>query len=225
MGYGKRIDTLCSLLAPVKTFADVGCDHGFCTEYMLENGLCEYAVFSDISKGSLAKAETLLAPFVVAGKAKSVLGGGFYGVPSDIDEVLIAGMGGAEIIAILSDSKTGFMPKRFVLQPMLNADKVRKFILENGGYIERDFTFADGKFYDVIVGGKAGEKQTAPYTDDEYEFGRENLQTKPAAFVERTKKQLANLETYLAATNMQEESRKQLIQRKKRLQGVLDICD
>ena len=110
MGYGKRIDTLCSLLAPVKTFADVGCDHGFCTEYMLENGLCEYAVFSDISKGSLAKAETLLAPFVAAGKAKSVLGGGFYGVPSDIDEVLIAGMGGAEIIAILSDSKTGFMP-------------------------------------------------------------------------------------------------------------------
>jgi tRNA (adenine22-N1)-methyltransferase len=225
MGYGKRIDTLCSLLAPVKTFADVGCDHGFCTEYMLKNGLCEFAVFSDISKGSLEKAEKLLAPFVAEGRAKSVLGGGFYGVPSTIDEVLIAGMGGAEIIAILSDSKTGFMPKRFVLQPMLNADKVRKFILENGGYIERDFTFQDGKFYDVIVGGRAGEKQTEPYTDDEYEFGRENLQSKPVAFVKRTEKQLANLEKYLATPNMQEENRKELIQRKKRLQGVLDICD
>ena len=225
MGYGKRIDTLCSLLAPVKTFADVGCDHGFCTEYMLKSGLCEYAVFSDISRGSLAKAETLLAPFVAVGKAKSVLGGGFYGVPSDVDEVLIAGMGGAEIIAILSDEKTGFMPKRFVLQPMLNADKVRRYVLENGGYIERDFTFEDGKFYDVIVGGKASGKQTAPYTDDEYEFGRENLRLRPAAFLQRTEKQLANLKTYLAAPNIQEENRKQLIGRIKRLQGVLKPCD
>ena len=41
MGYGKRIDTLCSLLTPVKVFADVGCDHGYCTEYMLKNELCE----------------------------------------------------------------------------------------------------------------------------------------------------------------------------------------
>ena len=61
MGYGKRIDTLCSFLTPAKVFADVGCDHGYCTEYMLKNGLCEKAIFSDVSKGSLAKAEKLLA--------------------------------------------------------------------------------------------------------------------------------------------------------------------
>ena len=60
MGYGKRIDTLCSLLKEAETFADVGCDHGYCSEYMLKNGLCENVVFSDISKGSLKKAEILL---------------------------------------------------------------------------------------------------------------------------------------------------------------------
>ena len=36
MGYGKRIDTLCSLLTKVETFADVGCDHGYCSEDMLK---------------------------------------------------------------------------------------------------------------------------------------------------------------------------------------------
>ena len=225
MGYGKRIDTLCSLLVPVTTFADVGCDHGFCTEYMLKSGLCEYAVFSDISKGSLEKAEKLLAPFVQSGKAKGVLGGGFYGVMPDIDQVLIAGMGGAEIIAILSDEKTGFMPKRFVLQPMLNPDKVRRYILENGGYIERDFTFQDGKFYDIIVGGRAGENQTDPYTDDEYEFGRENLRLRPTAFINRLQKQLKNIDEYLSRSGMKDESRQELETRKKRLQGVLGICD
>ena len=37
MAYSKRIETLCSLLGKAKTFADVGCDHGFCSEYMLKN--------------------------------------------------------------------------------------------------------------------------------------------------------------------------------------------
>ena len=59
MSYGKRIDTLCSLLEKVETFADVGCDHGYCSEYMLKNGLCKKAILSDVSRGSLAKAEKL----------------------------------------------------------------------------------------------------------------------------------------------------------------------
>ena len=223
MGYGKRIDTLCALLAPAKTFADVGCDHGYCSEYMLKNGLCEKAILSDISKGSLQKAETLLAPFVRQGKAVSVLGDGFFGVPKDIDEVLIAGMGGSEIISILSDKKYGFMPKRFVFQPMHDSEKLRKYILENGGYIERDYTFEDGKFYDVIVGGlvETEGQVCAEYTDAEYEFGRENLAVMPAAFVKRTQKQIANIGKYLNQPNLQEESRQELEQRKSRLQEVL----
>ena len=114
MGYGKRIDTLCSLLLPAKTFADVGCDHGYCSEYMLKNSLCEKAILSDISKGSLKKAETLLFRYIEEGRAEAVLGDGFCGVPKTTDEVLIAGMGGHEIVDILSDEKYGFLPERFV---------------------------------------------------------------------------------------------------------------
>ena len=223
MSYGKRIDTLCGLLKGGKVFADVGCDHGYCSEYMLQKGLCEKAILSDISKGSLAKAETLLAPYVRAGKAVSVLGDGFYGVPADTDEVLIAGMGGSEIVSILSDKKYGFMPKRFVFQPMHDGEKLRRYILGNGGYIERDFTFFDGKFYDVIVGGRtdvAGQV-TPAYTDAEYEFGRENLQTLPEAFVTRTEKLIRNMNKYLKEPAMQPENRRDLETRKVRLEGVL----
>ena len=222
MSYGKRIDTLCALLAPAKTFADVGCDHGYCSEYMLKNGLCEKAILSDISKGSLQKAETLLAPFVRQGKAVSVLGDGFFGVPKDTDEVLIAGMGGSEIISILSDKKYGFMPKRFVFQPMHDAEKLRRYILANGGYIDRDFTFRDGKFYEVICGGKAGQVcAQQPYTPAEYEFGRENLLSRPQAFLQRIEKLIANIDKYLKEPTLQEESRRALEEKKTRLQGVL----
>ena len=57
MSYGKRIDTLCSLLEKAEVFADIGCDHGYCTEYMLKNALCKHAIFSDVSRGSLEKAK------------------------------------------------------------------------------------------------------------------------------------------------------------------------
>ncbi len=224
MGYSKRIDILCSHLRKAQTFADVGCDHGYCTEYMLKEGLCERAIFSDVSKGSLAKAESLLAPFVRAGKAVGVLGDGFYGVPQDTDEVLIAGMGGSEIVAILSDEKHGFLPKRFVFQPMHDSEKLRRYILSNGGYLERDYTFEDGKFYDLLVGGKIEDEGQVrvQYSEAEYEFGRENLASMPQAFVKRTKKQIANIGKYLTQPNLQEESKIQLLQRRERLQGVLD---
>lgn len=223
MGYGKRIDTLCSLLVSASLFADVGCDHGYCTEYMLKNGLCERAIISDISKGSLEKAQTLLAPYLAAGVATAVLGGGFVGVPKDVDEVLIAGMGGGEIVGILSDKKFGFMPKRFVFQPMHDAPKLRRYILENGGYIERDFTFEDGKFYDVIVGGREdGANVSEPYSDMEYEFGRENLKDRPQAFLKRMKKFLKDMDKYLSAPTLQEKSRMEIEARKKKLQEVLN---
>lgn len=223
MGYGKRIDTLCSLLTAAETFADVGCDHGYCSEYMLKNGLCKRAILSDISKGSLAKAERLLAPYIRGGMAVSVLGDGFKGVPNDTDEVLIAGMGGSEIVSILSDEKYGFIPKRFVFQPMHDTEKLRRYLIENGGYIQRDFTFEDGKFYDVLVGGIVGENaEKQAYTDGEFEFGKENLATMPPAFVKRTEKLIVNVKKYLTQPNLQAESRIELENRMRRLQGVLN---
>lgn len=223
MGYGKRIDTLCSLLTNVETFADVGCDHGYCSEYMLKNGLCKKAILSDVSRGSLDKAEKLLAPYIRGGSAESVLGDGFFGVPSDTQLVLIAGMGGSEIISILSDKKHGFMPLRFVFQPMHDAEKLRRYIHEHGGHIDRDFTFADGKYYEVITGGRNadGTCDNQGYTAAEYEFGRENLQTMNADFAARMQKILANVEKYLQDTALQEESRAALQAKRERLKGVL----
>ena len=223
MPYSKRIRTICSLLSPCKLFADVGCDHGYCTEYMLKKGLCERAIFSDVSKGSLAKAEKLLCSYVQEGKATPVLGDGFFGVPKDADEVLIAGMGGSEIVGIISDKKYGFLPETFVFQPMHDSEKLRRYLIENGGIIQRDFTFEDGKFYDVIVGRKkrADEKAQA-YTNAEYEFGKENLSEMNESFKKRLNRFLKDVDKYLLAPNLQQENKEELLRRKERLQGVLN---
>jgi len=222
MGYGKRIDTLCSYLKRTTTFADVGCDHGYCSQYMLKNGLCEFAYLSDISKGSLQKAQTLLQSYIDEGKAKAVLGNGFFGVPKDTEEVLIAGMGGEEIVEILSHETYGFIPEKFVFQPMLNPEKLRAFLLENGGYIERDITFcADGKFYDLIVGRKRKQEQKQVYTAWEIEFGRDNLKERSEAFLARIRRRLTDTDGFLLRENLQEKSKAELLLRKEKLERVL----
>ena len=220
MSYGKRIDTLCSFLKRAESFADVGCDHGYCSEFVLKNQLCDKVIFSDVSKGSLQKAQTLLTRFVKEGRAVGVLGDGFYGVPKDTEQVLIAGMGGSEIVSILSDKKYGFIPRYFVFQPMHDSEKLRRDLIENGACIHRDFTFEDGKFYDLIV-GENGKTETQTYTDAEYEFGKENISSMPEAFRKRTEKQIKNIDKYLLQPTLQEESKAELLQRQARLKGVL----
>ena len=222
MGYGKRIDILCSLLTPTDLFADIGCDHGYCTEYMLKNGLCEHAIASDISEGSLQKAKTLLAKYIAEERVTPVLGSGFAGVDESVGEGLIAGMGGVEIVKILSDEERGFLPRRFVLQPMHDTEKLRRYLVENGAVLERDFTFFAGeKYYDTIVGRKGASGERQAYTELEYEFGRENLLVRSQDFLNRVRKHLIAIERFLAAEGLSETNREGLLRRKKKLEGVL----
>ena len=232
MAYSKRIEKICSYLKAAESFADVGCDHGYCSEYMLKNGLCKRVILSDISKGSLQKAKDLLAEYILDGRAVAVLGDGFVGVPKDTQEVLIAGMGGSEIISILSDERYGFIPEYFVLQPMHDSEKLRRYLVEKGVCILRDFTFFDGKYYDLIVGrrgvedGATGAEKGATvgleeYSEDEYEFGRDNLRERGEAFLKRTEKLLSEARKYLACLQLKEDSRLALERRARRLERVL----
>ena len=59
------------------------------------------------------------------------------------------------------------------------------------------------------------------YSQAEYEFGRENLLQRPQAFLDRIQKLIANTKQYLSKP-LQEDSRKELEERKKRLEGVLN---
>ena len=98
------------------------------------------------------------------------------------------------------------------------------YILENGGYIERDFTFlADGKFYDVIVGRKrALDDEKQAYTVWEIEFGRGNLKERGEEFLSRMRRRLKDIESFLERENLQEKSRADLMDRKARLEKVLN---
>ena len=173
-----RLQTLCGEIRACKIFADVGCDHGYCAEYVLRQGLCERCYISDISAASLAKAEKLLSAYIEAGTVKSFCCAGLELVPKDAEQVLIGGMGGEEIIGILKDV---FFPERLVLQPMKNSSKLREYLLGNGYAITRDYMFSDGKFYDVICAQRGGVVRK--YDERTLIFGYDNLYSPTKDFI------------------------------------------
>ena len=145
---------------------------------------------------------------------ESYVSDGFAAFEETPDQALIAGMGGEEIVRILSEAKE--LPERLVLQPMKNASAVRRFLTQNGYKLLEDVTFREVKFYDVIC----AERGKDELTPDEEFFGRTNLETRPEAFLEKIGNEIADIGEYLKKP-MSEESREELLARKKRLESVL----
>lgn len=208
-----RIEKLCSYLKPCSTFADVGCDHGYCARYMLENSLCGRAIISDVSAKCLAKAQRLLDRYVKDGKCVPVCCAGLEKIDPETELVLIAGMGGEEIISILDSA---YIPRNFVLQPMRNVREVREYLLDIGAEITRDDLFSSGgKFYFVISGAREGNKNA--YTPAQLEYGKGDIHGDLGLFLEE---ELEKNRGYLQR-NLSAESRAAVAERIKFIEEVL----
>ncbi len=200
----KRLTTIFNALSGCLKFADVGCDHGYIAKAMLDTNKAQTVIISDISAPSLKKAEKLLSNYM-GKRAKSVLCDGLVGIDDNCDQVLIAGMGGEEIISILKCSP--FLPQKLVLQPMKNVDKVRKSLLSIGYAIKKDFIFKDDKFYNLLV----CEKGTDSYTEDEIFFGRDNLKERQADFIEFAKREYKKYSTLCEDESMPPDAKSELV--------------
>ena len=213
-----RIGVICGYIPKCRVFADIGCDHGYCTKYVLSRGLCERAYVSDVSAACLKKAEELMRAEIAEGRCIPVCADGMDGLPEPPDCVLIAGMGGEEIVSILS--RAAPLPARFVLQPMKNAEKVRAFLVSRGARIEHDLTFLDGKFYDLIAGSGAGGSS---YSAFELRYGRDNLRSPSRDFYLKICK---DIETLRGALLGAEGARREALrERLHELEGISDAIE
>ena len=126
-----------------EVFADIGCDHGYLSEYMA--GRAKFVLASDISKNSLDKAKER------CGKLPNVhffAGNGFEPLPQTPDAAVIAGMGGDEIAKIILSPKAKC---RLVMQPMRDSSLLYKTLVENGFYIDKVCAVEDdGRIYEII---------------------------------------------------------------------------
>ena len=210
----KRLQELFGLIDPCAVFADIGCDHGYITQAVISSRLAKRAYATDVSMPSLNKAKELLS--LELDKVSFYHTDGFNNLPQDIDTALIAGMGGEEICNILNNANV--LPKTLILQPMKNADKVRRLVIGLGYYIEKDYMFfAENKFYEVIKCVNNG--LISPYLEDDYTFGRDNLITKNEAFKLYITRRIEMLKGVI--DNLSEDKKKEIKLEIEKLQGLI----
>ena len=98
----KRMKKFADLISK-KRIADIGCDHGKITAKLFLENKIDFAIVSDISRPSAEKAKKLLENLGVKAFEMRV-GDGLETITKEdkIEAILISGMGGEEIIKILS---------------------------------------------------------------------------------------------------------------------------
>lgn len=166
----KRLELICNLVKG-KNIADVGCDHGKLTLELFNKNVIDFAYVSDISQNSLNKAINLLNKNNC--KFKAICCDGLQGYEeNNIDECIIAGMGGYEIMQIIKNAKV-YIPS-FILAPQHDNIELKKFLIENNFQIIFDIIILDkGKFYNIIKCNKTNK--ICKLSEFDLYFGKDNF--------------------------------------------------
>jgi tRNA (adenine22-N1)-methyltransferase len=167
-----RLQAIADLVLPDKSMADIGTDHGFVPIVLLEKGRVPFAVLSDINEGPVEKAKSHLAEHDIPERCYDLrLGDGLKTVdPFEVSTVIIAGMGGENIIDILAFdiAKTNSF-ERLILQPRKRPDLLRKWLWENGfALVYEKLVKEQEKICEIIVAEPAESPVQVPCDINEF---------------------------------------------------------
>lgn len=176
---------------------DVGSDHAYLPIYLLQEGLINSAVASEVAQGPCRSA---LANVAAAGLNQQIevrLADGLDAFdPADgVTTIAICGMGGRLIADILTAGQEKLTDlDRLVLQPNNREDDVRAWLSDHDFHIIAEKVMAEKeKFYEIIV-AQPGQEGLSPF---EQRFGPRHLEERSAGFLAKWRRELGKLELAL----------------------------
>lgn len=158
-----RLDKLFELIPQCDVLADVGCDHGYVGLHALSSGKARKVLFVDVSEPSLDKARANCAKELLP-RAQFVCRDGLGDLKADC--AVIAGMGGLEIISILSNAI--FPPPCLVLQPNRNVRDVRRYLVQSYRIESDAMMYESGIFYNMITATHSSSPTTLTALEEEF---------------------------------------------------------
>jgi tRNA (adenine22-N1)-methyltransferase len=148
-----RLRSLADWVEPGAKLADIGTDHGYLPVWLLLNGRIRSAIASDLRRGPLARAKETAAEFGVSEKLSFRLCDGLSGISAgETDTIVIAGLGGEKIAALLAAAPwTADGGHTLLLQPMTRAETLRGYLAAHGYLIfEERLVYDRDKLYPVL---------------------------------------------------------------------------
>lgn len=147
-----RLALLAEMVPRNCRMADVGTDHGYLPVYLMQQGHIAGAIAADIVEGPLEHARRTAEEYGVEGIAFRLCDGLSGIAPEEADTVVVAGMGGETIIAILEAAPwTASGQHTLLLQPMTKATDLRRWLGVSGfTFTEERLVWDKGYLYPVL---------------------------------------------------------------------------
>lgn len=145
-----RLQAVAELIPFGSRVADVGTDHGYLPVWLRQNGVSRYVIASDLNELPLASARDSAARCEADG-IDFRLCDGLRGIsPDEVDCVVIAGMSGETITAILAAADWDWTGKRLVLQPMTKRHELLAWLYERGFHAAAERFVRERRMYRIF---------------------------------------------------------------------------
>lgn len=212
MRLSKRLGRVAANVQSGGVVADIGCDHGFTSIYLMQQGQARAAIAMDVNEGPLERAAAHVEQYGMGDRIQVRLSDGMEKlVPGEADTILISGLGGALMARILEQGRNVVAEaKELVLSPQSEIFLVRRMIHKLGYAIAHEEMVEDqGKHY-VIIRAVPGRES---YGEEEYLYGRRLMQERDQVFREyllRELDRLGKVELHMSGNVLSPQGREKL---------------
>ena len=168
----ERFKNIAQMIDSGGSVAEIGADHAKLILYLLEQGLCDRGIATELNDGPFKRVSEAVAASPYREKVLLRKGDGLRILqPGEVDNVIIAGLGGETIVEILAyDLDLAASFNNYVLQPMSRSGVLRRFLSLRGWPVIQEKIVKNKHHYYTIIQVRPGD---TPYRLDlpEQEMG------------------------------------------------------
>ena len=140
--------------------ADVGCDHGYLTAYLLKTCPQMTALACDVSAPSLGKARRLMAKRGLTERVRFAVADGLAAIDAPVDVIVLAGMGAETILSIVRAGRDRVGQAALIVQANTDLPMLRAGLAQMGFAARREvYVQAAGRRY-VTMCMRAAQPRT-----------------------------------------------------------------
>lgn len=219
MKLSKRLQAIYEMV-PHGVAADVGSDHGKLIISLFQGGIISKGYAIENKKGPYSRLCKEIEKSGVGHSIIPMFSDGISELPPDVDVVILAGMGGFNMIEILKSHLNKLKNVKTIIVEANNAvPELRKQICKFGYIIaDEDIVEDAGKYYEII---KFNVGECAYLDEPDYEFGPVLRNEKSLTFKEKYQSRIREIDNLLSNKQLSNDRILDLDKEKERISKVL----
>lgn len=219
MKLSKRL-TAIKEMVPSGVVADVGSDHGKLIISLYQDKIILKGYGIENKKAPFNRLSNAIKAEGVENSVTAIFSNGISELPSDVDVVVIAGMGGSLIVDILESHIDKLENvKTIIIDAHNSVDKVRKSVISLGFFIKDEkMIFEDDIYYEIIRFDKG---KSEPLDELDIDFGPLLRKEKSELFIKKYQTEIFEINNLLSLDNLPINRRNELETQKQRLESIL----